>query len=880
MQCKPNLQEEDEETLDKSNQKNRGKTENFRKIQNRPLTAGKSPGQALPKKVLKTTENNVVSRLRPRVLATEKEKLYDENIELKQKNNAFVEEIVKLKTRLFHIEKELHKKEEKNDEVNPNGSKQNHFLASLKQLVKDLKGQLLEKTTEVEGFKKNIKLSKTIELETEMKVYSDECIRLKHHLEEIMRQNDGNFTVSSSTIEKSVQQSLLSSNLKKENQDLLENIESLKEVNANLQQKIHELEVNNKKFRPKKTEIAGLKSEIKRLKEEISKTNSQALMDKEKSSAEIDHLRQIIAEYENSSKKTQLQLRSYESTIENLEAEGEFLKKNSLNQSKSTEKSKNKCRHKSKNPPKLFSVLHSIVQSKKMFIGVLLSLIDKNNIGIIEKEDFFQKIRKYSSQVKRKYIDEIIASIGHKGTLISLNKLEGLYDQYEYDDYFENSSSSDQDFEKKVIKGPKDSGNILESQRELEKKDSPQSLKENILEQPTEILDFEEDIESDTKSPLKTENSTLKLKETVIKPEEIPSVPKETPAKLEVIPLKPKKLAMEPQKPVCKDPVDSKLSEILKHMYFKFQISRVSKKSIQSLLFGSLRADQSISKSLFSSILKSPPLNISDLSDQECLFNYFGEHLSVLSIVHKLEGSLDDWTILTGEEEDEYDEIVSEFVDEHHDTLLNKCLELDPGQSGTIKAADFLNILQDCNAFFDSSITNYLLLLFYSHENKLNSAPYVHFFKVYRKPMPKLQIPDEKRAELVRCYLTLIAQALIEYNYSTSEIFQCINGSISVEDMYEGCQKLGLEINKEHVEMMVEAIRDESSEKLCVNANELDSILIHYGVVMHEASYDVDQRILEVDEEYGEDSEEYSMSQCYSSDSQSEYSDSYEEADP
>lgn len=65
-----------------------------------------------------------------------------------------------------------------------------HLVMNLKRKVRD---QLLELNTrrdEVELLKRNIKNTRTHETEIEIKMYMDECIRLRKQLEEVIKSKD------------------------------------------------------------------------------------------------------------------------------------------------------------------------------------------------------------------------------------------------------------------------------------------------------------------------------------------------------------------------------------------------------------------------------------------------------------------------------------------------------------------------------------------------------------------------------------------------------------------------------------------------------------------------------------------------------------------
>jgi hypothetical protein len=61
---------------------------------------------------------------------------------------------------------------------------------NLKRKIKDLQMNASNKTEEIEALKRNIKSTKITEIEIEMKMYMDECTRLRHQLEEVIKSKD------------------------------------------------------------------------------------------------------------------------------------------------------------------------------------------------------------------------------------------------------------------------------------------------------------------------------------------------------------------------------------------------------------------------------------------------------------------------------------------------------------------------------------------------------------------------------------------------------------------------------------------------------------------------------------------------------------------
>lgn len=118
-------------------------------------------------------------RARPKLSQYRKEDLYDERITLKTRANELEEENTRLKTRIKFLEKETKREE------NLDG---NSILAGLKTQVKELRGKLEERETELRELKVSIKVTRVTEVQVELKAYMDECTRLRRIAEESAQQ--------------------------------------------------------------------------------------------------------------------------------------------------------------------------------------------------------------------------------------------------------------------------------------------------------------------------------------------------------------------------------------------------------------------------------------------------------------------------------------------------------------------------------------------------------------------------------------------------------------------------------------------------------------------------------------------------------------------
>lgn len=65
-----------------------------------------------------------------------------------------------------------------------------HLVVNLKRKVRDQLMELNTKRDEVELLKRNLKNTRTHETEIEIKLYMDECLRLRSSLEEVIKSKD------------------------------------------------------------------------------------------------------------------------------------------------------------------------------------------------------------------------------------------------------------------------------------------------------------------------------------------------------------------------------------------------------------------------------------------------------------------------------------------------------------------------------------------------------------------------------------------------------------------------------------------------------------------------------------------------------------------
>ena len=149
-----------------------------------------------------------ISKLRPKNVQQERERLYDDVMKQRMTTNNLKDENTKLKTRVHMIEAELQRKDKVIDdlivqqEINfgmPNkfaGGRggpikgETHLVINLKRRIKELQNEKQASDDEVAALKRNIRSTRLTEIEVEVKLYMDECARLRHQLEEVIKSKD------------------------------------------------------------------------------------------------------------------------------------------------------------------------------------------------------------------------------------------------------------------------------------------------------------------------------------------------------------------------------------------------------------------------------------------------------------------------------------------------------------------------------------------------------------------------------------------------------------------------------------------------------------------------------------------------------------------
>jgi chromosome segregation ATPase len=258
-----------------------------KKKNGRPISAKKNLVNIASKLSIKPSQDAyLLSRLKPTLIAIDKERLYEDNMALKLALNGLQSENVKIKTRITQLEKEVSKKDDIIEELSANekspGHKYIHLVNNLKQTIKEGKIEIKAKDEEILKLKRNIKSSKNMELEIQIQSYEEECKRLSVNLAEALNKQSNHF--SNSEYDKKFAGELVNS-LKKENSDLKIALARAQDELRRFQQE--KVQDNEKKKKNGGHQVVNLKLEIQKLKTHIETKDRET---REKETLILDEL--------------------------------------------------------------------------------------------------------------------------------------------------------------------------------------------------------------------------------------------------------------------------------------------------------------------------------------------------------------------------------------------------------------------------------------------------------------------------------------------------------------------------------------------------------------------------------------------------------------
>lgn len=236
-----------------------------------------------------------ISKLRPRVVQQERERLYDDVMKQRMTTNRFKDENTKLRTKLQMVEVELLKKDKVIDDLlvqqemnmamgakytSIRGTKlDSHLVINLKRKVKEQQLEVQQKLEEIEALKRNIRSTRMNENEVEIKLYIEECARLRHQLEEVIRSKDTFADPQELKIieEKFQQKDVLIGQLHGQHAEISTLLQTKDEENRKLAELIQDMERKMKKAQSTSKSANKFKKDVRAKDLELSRLRKELL---------------------------------------------------------------------------------------------------------------------------------------------------------------------------------------------------------------------------------------------------------------------------------------------------------------------------------------------------------------------------------------------------------------------------------------------------------------------------------------------------------------------------------------------------------------------------------------------------------------------------
>lgn len=785
------------------------------------LSKNKSSSKVLTEKT--SAEVNLLQKLKPRQINIDKERLYEENLELKLMSNNLKEENLKLKTKIQQMEKEMNKKEE-NDEKLAYSIKPPNLVANFKTKIKDLKIQVREKTEEIEKMTKNLKSSKILEQEKEILVYIEECSRLKRIIEETLGPNEN---LTKVLTEKYSDLNSMIENINKENKDLHKSINFYKQELEKTKQKLLESEKRKKKLGTSKSEVQLLKKEILKLKElneSLSKSMYEGSNKEKILKEEILKLKKLLKD--SKSKIQSLELSIKESSFPQVSS-------NPFNPA---------------NPPQAEVLPLSSIEPMPLMVKTVRLALSRSSLQL---DSFFDSLdRSKSGKISYDEFSQALQKLGTYLTNSHFNSVPSACLKSEYQLDLQVLKSLIKDSQKILIVDSKEQTPILNT-FDIESPVNPSKTRvfpplgkiDSPKDQPMKNIKIAifppiENAKQQSCDSCKhsKRSKAKKLENFVLSDDDSKSRPRS-------------KTSEKRKKRASRDSEDkssiisqgfvysNELLSSFAHLQYKMQLNRLAKAKLLITLFGAIDKEKVLSRAEIESFLQRSPFGFKDKEIVGPLVEFFlALGGNVKGFAEKLVSGMPDWEIFTAEDEELFDYQLGLIISKNKNFLKTRCKELDKEAKGSIQVADFEKLISELGVTVPERLWSYMKLLFYSNDSVLGSMPYRYFIKAYGNPIESRHehsnISENPDSQIVNMYLSAIISALTSQNLSVPEVFECDDdGLISCEQFISGLQALGFEeIDQEQVSIVMEALRYQGSYELCLHIQEITEIIQNFDL--------------------------------------------------
>lgn len=652
-------------------------------------SASKSHRMQRPLSELKYASNHKskFSKYLPKDHSFDHERLSEDHWSCQLRAGLIEEENFKLKNRL-------------NELIQDQELESNQELVKIKKKIRKLQHKLISREDQILALKTAIKSPKIPEYENMIKNSIDEANKLMHLLKKLDSQtNAKHFGVCEgrkSGIATELQ-ALRKENflLKKHSGQAYHDLEILKA-------KLYTLE-NRKQKKIIKAKIAKLTKEkleitkiYEKIDEDFNKTEKE-LTEKVQKEMRIEEAK--IKELDENDRR----IIEQERVINDMKQKMEALKLASKAKRTMTFMSikiREEVLIKLMNPPRLLVKINQILKKKKMLITVFLSLLDKNNNGLMHPLAFMARMKDYGLKVKARHLQELSKLLGTNFNYIPLRKIEEMFDKYKYDNEFISSSSEDE--------GPA-------ARKSYQKPPSPP-----LIIVPSHI-----------KEP-KDENNTNSFDN-----------PNDQSKPIEkILP--------------CVTIND--ITEILEEIKDKMIVFKLPKNKLFSMLFGyDFDPDEGIGLNEFVDYLEKSPLDLQNRDQNTLLTRYIIEPERMKNIkeseIYKLKGTirefcrklartLPEWEIFSDGDIAIFKKFLNENLRKCYKDILRTVKKIDEKQEQKVRFSEFLYLLKDFDIDFSEKMNSWMMLEL-GIKNKQDKFEYMKFLQEYEENENKLDVKDK-----------------------------------------------------------------------------------------------------------------------------------------
>jgi Ca2+-binding EF-hand superfamily protein len=795
------------------------------------LAKNKSSSKVLNEKTV--AEVNLLQKLKPRQVTIEKERLYEENLELKLISNNLKEENLKLKTKIQQMEKEINKKEE-NEEKHAYSIKPPNLVANFKSKIKDLKNQLREKTEEIEKLTKNIKSSKIFEQEKEISAYVEECSRLKKIIEATLGPNENLHKVIT---EKYSDLNSMIEDINKENKDLHKSLAFHKQELEKARQKILENEKRKKKMTSNKSDVQLLKKEIFKLKE----LNESLARSIDEGSNKEKMFREEVFKLKKALKDSKTRTLTLEASLKEANFQIVQLSQTTQKGNSTTE---------TVLPLGLVEPMPLMVKTVRLALGragvsvnSFFEGLDKSKTGKVSYDEFSQALQRLGTYLTNSHFNSVPSACLKNEFMIDLNVLERIVKESSkiliIDSKEQTPIVSTFDFESPVHPGKGEKMLLGGKQVESPKDDL---MKISIFPPVDNTKQVNSDSCKHSKRSKGKKFEVFVVSDEDSKNSKTSKNPKSRPKSKTSDKRKSIKRASRDsedkssQSLISQEPVYTReLLSSFEHICYKMQLNRLLKSKLQITLFGAIDKDKVLTRAELFQFLQKSPFSIKNGEISDPLLDFFITSGSTARLIcEKMLPLLQEWEVFTAEDEEVFDYQLGLIISKNKSFLKTKCKEADKDARGSIKVSDFEKILSELGVVVPDRLWSYMKLLFYSNDSELDVMPYRYFIKAYGNPIESRHehsnISESPDSQTVNFYLSAICSALASHNLHLSEVFECDeDGLIFIDQFLSGLKLLGFEeIDEEQVSIVMEALRYQGSYDLCLSLQEMTEILQNF----------------------------------------------------